>query len=42
MMRLLLPALLGLVLAPAAAAQAAGDWSLHGHDLGGQRFSPLV
>lgn len=41
-MRLLLPALLGLVLAPAAAAQAAGDWSLHGHDLGGQRFSPLV
>ncbi|MEP7177274.1 MAG: PQQ-binding-like beta-propeller repeat protein [Gemmatimonadales bacterium] len=42
MMRLLLPALLGLVLASAAAAQAAGDWSLHGHDFGGQRFSPLV
>jgi alcohol dehydrogenase (cytochrome c) len=32
----------GLVLLPAAAgAQSDGGWPLHGHDLGGQRFSPL-
>jgi PQQ-dependent dehydrogenase (methanol/ethanol family) len=33
--------LLGLVLAPGVQGQSA-DWALHGHDLGGQRFSPLT
>jgi glucose dehydrogenase len=34
--------LAGLTLLPAAAAaQDDGAWALHGHDLGGQRFSPL-
>ncbi|HEU5041544.1 MAG TPA: PQQ-binding-like beta-propeller repeat protein, partial [Gemmatimonadales bacterium] len=32
-----------LALAPGlAAAQDAGGWPLHGHDLGGQRYSPLA
>jgi PQQ-dependent dehydrogenase (methanol/ethanol family) len=30
-----------LVLPAAALAQDDGGWTLHGHDLGGQRFSPL-
>ena len=33
---------LSLVLAAPAAAQRADEWALHGHDLGGQRFSPLT
>ena len=41
-MRLYLPVCLFLSLAPPALAQSAGDWPLHGHDLGGQRFSPLT
>jgi PQQ-dependent dehydrogenase (methanol/ethanol family) len=36
----LLAALLGLALSGGRAARAE-DWALHGHDLGGQRFSPL-
>jgi alcohol dehydrogenase (cytochrome c) len=34
-------ALLAAILSPAAAAQSPDGWPLHGHDLGGQRFSPL-
>jgi PQQ-dependent dehydrogenase (methanol/ethanol family) len=34
-------ALLASILASAAAAQTPDGWALHGHDLGGQRFSPL-
>jgi glucose dehydrogenase len=35
--------LAALVLLPsAAAAQADSGWTLHGHDLGGERFSPLA
>jgi alcohol dehydrogenase (cytochrome c) len=35
--------LAALVLLPShAAAQADSGWALHGHDLGGQRFSPLA
>jgi PQQ-dependent dehydrogenase (methanol/ethanol family) len=30
-----------MLLPAALAAQAPGSWSLHGHDIGGQRFSPL-
>jgi PQQ-dependent dehydrogenase (methanol/ethanol family) len=30
-----------LALVPALAAQDPGGWPLHGHDLGGQRYSPL-
>lgn len=37
----LLPILLGLLPSPVA-AQAARDWPLHGHDLGGQRYAPLA
>ncbi len=33
---------LSLVLAAPAAAQRADEWALHGHDLGGQRYSPLT
>jgi glucose dehydrogenase len=39
----IITALAALALLPAAlAAQADSGWSLHGHDLGGQRFSPLA
>jgi glucose dehydrogenase len=31
-----------LLLVARAAAQSPADWPLHGHDLGGQRFSPLT
>lgn len=38
-----LGALVGCLLPPAALpAQGRGGWALHGHDLGGQRFSPLT
>jgi PQQ-dependent dehydrogenase (methanol/ethanol family) len=33
---------LSLVLAAPVAAQRADEWTLHGHDLGGQRYSPLT
>lgn len=39
---LVLLALLASILSPAAAAQSPDGWPLHGHDLGGQRFSPLT
>ncbi|HUR95684.1 MAG TPA: PQQ-binding-like beta-propeller repeat protein [Gemmatimonadales bacterium] len=31
-----------MLAATGAGAQSSGDWALHGHDLGGQRFSPLA
>jgi glucose dehydrogenase len=34
-------ALLASIFSPAAAAQSPDGWPLPGHDLGGQRFSPL-
>lgn len=36
------PWVLALMLPSAAPAQANDGWTLHGHDLGGQRFSPLT
>jgi|RhiMetdeSRZDD1v2_1073273.scaffolds.fasta_scaffold1039075_2 hypothetical protein len=42
MMRLSLCACIaGFVVAPLA-AQRSDTWALHGHDLGGHRFSPLT
>lgn len=35
-------ALLGCILGGAARVSGAADWALHGHDLGGKRFSPLA
>lgn len=42
MPRSYLGVLLALAALPAPALAQAGAWPLHGHDLGGQRFSPLT